>query len=78
MAKELGPSNIRVNAISCGVIDTQMNACFSPEERQALTEEIPLMRFGKPEEAAALALFLASPMANFLTGKILTLDGGML
>lgn len=78
MAKELGPSNIRVNAISCGVIDTQMNACFSPEERQALTEEIPLMRFGKPEDAAALALFLASPEAAFLTGKILTLDGGML
>ena len=63
MAKELGPSNIRVNAISCGVIDTQMNACFSLEERQALAEEIPLMRFGKPEDAAALALFLASPEA---------------
>ena len=78
MAKELGPSNIRVNAISCGVIDTQMNACFSLEERQALAEEIPLMRFGKPEDAAALALFLASPEAAFLTGKILTLDGGML
>lgn len=78
MAKELGPSNIRVNAISCGVIDTEMNACFSQEERQALAGEIPLMRFGRPEEAAALALFLASPAAAFLTGKILTLDGGML
>lgn len=78
MAKELGPSNVRVNAISCGVMDTQMNACFSLEECQALAEEIPLMRFGKPEEAAALALFLASPEAAFLTGKILTLDGGML
>lgn len=78
MAKELGPSNIRVNAISCGVIDTEMNACFSPEERQALTEEIPLMRFGNPKDVAALALFLASPEAAFLTGKIITLDGGML
>lgn len=77
MAKELGPSNIRVNAISCGVMDTEMNACFLPEERQALMEEIPLMRFGKPEEAAALALFLAGSEAAFLTGKILTLDGGM-
>lgn len=78
MAKELGPSNIRVNAISCGVMDTEMNACFSSEERQALVEEIPLMRFGTPEEAAALAVFLAGPKASFLTGKILTLDGGML
>lgn len=78
MAKELGPSHIRVNAISCGVIDTEMNACFSEEERQALTEEIPLMRFGTPEEVGALAVFLASENAAFLTGKILTLDGGML
>lgn len=78
MAKELGPSNVRVNAISCGVMDTEMNACFSPEELQALTEEIPLMRFGSPKDAAALAIFLAGPGAGFLTGKILTLDGGML
>lgn len=78
MAKELGPSHIRVNAISCGVIDTEMNACFSEEERQALAEEIPLMRFGQPEEVGKLALFLASDDAAFLTGKILTLDGGML
>lgn len=78
MAKELGPSNIRVNAISCGVIDTEMNACFSQEERQALAEEIPLMRFGKPEEVGDLAVFLASQRAKFLTGKIITLDGGMI
>ncbi|MGN0135762.1 elongation factor P 5-aminopentanone reductase [Anaerotignum sp.] len=78
MAKELGPSNIRVNAISCGVIDTEMNACFSAEERQALAEEIPLMRFGKPEEVGDLAVFLASQKASFLTGKIITLDGGMI
>lgn len=78
MAKELGPSAIRVNAISCGVIDTEMNACFSAEERQALAEEIPLMRFGTPEEVAKLALFLAGEDAAFLTGKIITLDGGML
>lgn len=78
MAKELGPSQIRVNAISCGVIDTQMNACFSAEERQALAEEIPLMRFGRPEEVGELAVFLASPKTAFLTGKIITLDGGML
>ena len=78
MAKELGPSHIRVNAISCGVIDTEMNACFSEEERQALADEIPLMRFGQPEEVAELAVFLADQKASFLTGKIITLDGGML
>ena len=78
MAKELGPSHIRVNAISCGVIDTEMNACFSEDERQALADEIPLMRFGQPEEVAELAVFLADQRASFLTGKIITLDGGML
>ena len=77
-AKELGPSHIRVNAISCGVIDTEMNACFSEDERQALADEIPLMRFGQPEEVAELAVFLADRRASFLTGKIITLDGGML
>ena len=78
LAKELAPSNIQVNAIACGVIDTEMNACFSEEERQALADEIPLMRFGQPEEVAELAVFLADQRASFLTGKIITLDGGML
>lgn len=78
MAKELGPSQIRVNAIACGVIDTQMNACFSEEERTMLAEETALMRFGKPEEVANLSLFLVSEQAGFLTGQIITLDGGML
>ena len=78
LAKELAPSNIQVNAIACGVIDTEMNACFSEEERQALADEIPLMRFGQPEEVAELAVFLADQKASFLTGKIITLDGGML
>ena len=77
MAKELGPSGIRVNAIACGVIETQMNACFDAEERQALTEEIPLCRFGTPEEVAKLALFLADDTSSYLTGQIITLDGGM-
>ncbi|MDD3394247.1 MAG: SDR family oxidoreductase [Clostridia bacterium] len=77
MAKELGPSGIRVNAIACGVIETQMNACFDEQERQALTEEIPLMRFGTVEEAANLALFLAAEGSSYLTGQVITLDGGM-
>ena len=75
LAKELAPSNIQVNAISCGVIDTDMNHCFSPEEMEALREEIPADRLGQPEEVARLVLQLIQAPA-YLTGQILTLDGG--
>lgn len=75
LAKELAPSNIQVNAISCGVIDTAMNHCFSPEEMDALREEIPADRLGQPEEVAKLVLQLIQAPA-YLTGQILTLDGG--
>ena len=60
LAKELAPSNIQVNAIACGVIDTDMNACFSPEERRELEDEIPAGRYGTPEEVAELAFSLAA------------------
>lgn len=75
LAKELAPSNIQVNAIACGCIDTQMNACFTEEDRAALAEEIPTGRFGAPEEVASLALSLAEGN-EYLTGQIITLDGG--
>lgn len=75
LAKELAPSNIQVNAIACGCIDTAMNQCFSLEERKSLEEEIPAGRFGSPEEVANLAYLLASD-CNYLTGQIITLDGG--
>lgn len=75
LAKELAPSNIQVNAISCGVIDTAMNHCFSPEEMNALREEIPADRLGQPEEVAELVLQLIQA-PTYLTGQILTLDGG--
>ena len=75
LAKELAPSNIQVNAIACGCIDTRMNACFSEEDRLALAEEIPSGRFGTPEEVANLVLTLAEGHA-YLTGQIITLDGG--
>lgn len=75
LAKELAPSNIQVNAISCGVIDTAMNHCFSPEEMDALRDEIPADRLGQPEEVAKLVLQLIQAPA-YLTGQVLTLDGG--
>ena len=77
LAKELAPSNIQVNAIACGCIDTQMNACFSEEERAALAEEIPAGRFAKPEEVAEL-VFSISENHSYLTGQIITFDGGFL
>lgn len=75
LAKELAPSNIQVNAIACGVIDTVMNDLLDAEEKAALTEEIPAGRFGTPEEVALLAWQLANAPA-YLTGQILGMDGG--
>lgn len=77
LAKELAPSNVQVNAIACGVIDTDMNRCFDEEEMQAIIDEIPADRLGRPEEVAAFALQLAQAPA-YLTGQIITLDGGYL
>ncbi len=75
LGKELAPSNIQVNAIACGVIDTEMNGCFSEEERQELENDIPAGRFGKAEEVAELAFYIAT-CSEYLNGQILTLDGG--
>lgn len=75
LAKELAPSHIEVNAIACGVIDTEMNACFSPEERKELEDEIPAGRYGTPGEVAELAFCLATGH-SYLTGQVITLDGG--
>ena len=78
LAKEVGLSGIRVNAISCGVIDTKMNACFDEEEKAALCDEISLARFGKAEEIAKLAYFLAEDdKSGYINGQIITADGGM-
>ena len=75
LAKELAPSNIQVNAIACGVIDTDMNRCFAPEEMASLIEEIPADRIGRPEEVVALAGQLITAPA-YMTGQIITIDGG--
>ena len=75
LGKELAPSHITVNAIACGVIDTDMNHCFTEEARLALVEEIPAGRMGTPKEAAQLALSIATG-PEYLNGQVLTLDGG--
>ena len=76
LAKELGPSNITVNCVEPGVIDTEMNAALDEETRLALCEETPLCRIGRPEEVADAICFLASERASFITGQILGVDGG--
>lgn len=78
LAKELGPSNVRVNAIACGWIDTAMTSCYTPEEKEAFVEEIPLCRTGQTEDIAKACLYLASDAASYVTGQILTVDGGLL
>lgn len=75
-ARELGRYNIRVNGIAPGLVDTDMGAYKSEEERQKMVERTSLGRLGKPEEIAAAALYLASEDAAFMTGQIIVLDGG--
>ena len=75
LAKELAPSNIAVNAISCGVIDTDMNKCFSKNEMAALIEEIPANRLGTPQEVAELTLQLINS-PKYLTGQVISINGG--
>lgn len=76
LAREYGPSGIRVNAVAPGVIESEMLACFTEEERRDLAHETPLFRLGKPEEVAAAVRFLASDEASFITGHTLLVDGG--
>jgi len=78
LAKELGPSHIRVNAIACGAIETEMNNWLSDEDRTAFEENVALCRFGKVEEVANLTYYLASDDSSYLTGEIIKLDGATL
>ncbi|MEO2238190.1 SDR family NAD(P)-dependent oxidoreductase [Dorea sp. YH-dor226] len=77
LAKELAPSNIQVNAIACGVIDTDMNRQLSAREREALEEEIPAGRYGTPDEIAQIIWDIANAPA-YMTGQIIGVDGGYL
>lgn len=75
LAKELAPSRIAVNALACGMIDTDMNKAFSDEEKAVIIEEIPAGKIASPKEVAEMAsLILKAP--DYLTGQIITFDGG--
>ncbi len=75
LAKELAPSNIPVNALACGIIDTEMNQCFTKEEREELCEEIPIGRMATTEEVADTVYKLCESSV-YLTGQVITFDGG--
>ena len=75
LAKELAPSNIQVNAVSCGMIDTEMNQCFTDEEKEDIIQEIPADRMGRPTEVAEM-VYAISHMPSYTTGQIFTIDGG--
>ncbi len=78
LAKEVAPSNIRVNCIAPGVIDTDMMKDFDSETKAQLTEETPLLRLGTPEDIAEAAVFLAGEKASFITGQVLGVNGGFI
>ena len=76
LAKELGPSNVRVNCVAPGVIQTDMLAVVDPEIQKELAEETPLMKLGTPSDIAKSVCFLCSPAASFITGQVLGVNGG--
>ena len=77
LAKEVGPSGVRVNCVTPGVIDTDMNAQMTADDRASLAEETPLGRIGAAEEVARSILFLCGEGAGFITGQVLGVSGGL-
>lgn len=77
LAKELGPSGIRVNCIAPGMIDTDMNSNVSAEASREIVEETPLMRIGTTDDVASLMVYLASEGASFITGQVIGVNGGL-
>ena len=77
LAKEVGPSGIRVNCIAPGVIDTDMNHALTSDAISSLTEETPLGRLGTPEEIAQMVYWLTTDQSSFLTGQVLSPNGGI-
>lgn len=77
LAKEVGPSGIRVNCVAPGMIMTDMNATFDEDTIRAIAEETPLQKNGLPEEVAEMVYYLASEAASFVTGQIIGINGGL-
>jgi 3-oxoacyl-[acyl-carrier protein] reductase len=78
LAKELAPRGITVNAVAPGFIDTDMTRTLPAAQRQALLQQIPSGRFGTPEDVAACVLFLASEAAQYITGEVINVSGGLI
>lgn len=78
LAKEVGPSNINVNCVCPGVINTKMNAHLDEDTMNSLRDEIPLMRIGEARDVAEIVYFLSSDKASYITGQIISVDGGMI
>lgn len=76
LAKECAPSVVRVNCVSCGLIDTKMNGELSSDDLRAVVDEIPTGRMGTPDDAAAAVMFLASDESAYITGQVIRVDGG--
>jgi 3-oxoacyl-[acyl-carrier protein] reductase len=77
LAKELGPRNVTVNAVAPGFVLSDLTADLSEDLKQRAIETTPLRRMGQPEEIAHAVAFLASDLASFITGEVLTVDGGL-
>ncbi len=78
LAKELGPRNINVNCIAPGFFETPMTNVLTEQQRESILKRVPMGRLGNPKEIAHAAVFLASHMSDYVTGQVLTVDGGMI
>ena len=77
IAREYASRNIQVNAVAPGFIETAMSQAIPQKERELLIKQIPMERLGNPEDVAEAVLFLSSPAADYITGQVLNVNGGM-